>query len=442
MYNLKIKSLVKHYNQPLLEGVDISHTGQGVIALIGDNGSGKSTLLKILAGLEEPDSGEVIWDKKPTIGFLTQEIEGGEALSGGQKKLLRLADLLYSGLYDVVILDEPDNHLDLENKIWLEEALAAFGGLVILISHDRAFLENVSTKIWLLENHQVRTFPFGYAKFKAVYEEEEEANAKLYKTQLKEKKRLEEMAEMFHRKSLIGAYRNTQKRLARHLAAMVDDPAKKKGAITISVKEEDRQIKKKTAVLIKDLVFGYTGELLFDHANLHLFVGDKVALLSPNGTGKSTLVNLLLEKLKPVSGEAKVGSNLRVGYYSQEHNETLPLEETPLSVFAKRHPLSDHEIEAVLKKFFFNKQTIRSKIWTLSGGQKSRLQLALFLYENPNLLILDEPTNHLDLKSVMALEKFLQGFSGTLLLVSHDRELVKNTCDKIYAIQNKKISET
>ncbi|MFZ2202414.1 MAG: ABC-F family ATP-binding cassette domain-containing protein [Microgenomates group bacterium] len=442
MYNLKIKHLVKHYNQPLLEGINLGHTGKDIIAFIGDNGSGKSTLLKILAGIEQEDSGEVSWDGPHSIGYLTQEIADHESLSGGEKKITKLAELLYSNQYDVVLLDEPDNHLDLDNKIWLEEALTAFNGLVIMISHDRAFLSNVSTKIWLLENHQIKTYPFGYSKFKAVYEEEESAKADLYKTQSKETMRLAKMALMFRDKGFIGAYHNTQKRLERLKAEMTENPLAKKAAITIQTHLENKVIKRKTAILVKDLVFSYGDQLLFDKANLHLFVQDKTALLSPNGTGKSTLINLLLGKLTPLSGEAKIGPNLRVGYYSQEHSATLPSEETPLSIFANRHPLFDYEVEAILKKFFFNRQTIRSKIWTLSGGQKSRLQLALFLYTNPDLLILDEPTNHLDLKSVEALESFLKEYQGTVLLVSHDRELVGNVCGSIYTIANHHLVET
>ena len=442
MYNLKIKNLVKHYNQLLLEGINLGHTGKGIIAFIGDNGSGKSTLLKILAGIEQEDSGEVSWDGPHSIGYLTQEITDYETISGGEKKITKLAELLYSGQYDVVLLDEPDNNLDLTNKIWLENALAVYNGLVIMISHDRAFLANVSTKIWLLENHTIKTYPFGYTKFKQVYEEEESAKVDLFKTQSKEVKRLADMALMFRDKGFIGAYHNTQKRLERLKAEMVENPAVKKAAITIQTHLENKVIKRKTAILVKDLVFGYDDQLIFDKANLHLFVQDKTALLSPNGTGKSTLINLLLGKLTPLSGEAKVGPNLRVGYYSQEHSATLPPEETPLSIFANRHPLFDYEVEAILKKFFFNRQTIRSKIWTLSGGQKSRLQLALFLYTNPDLLVLDEPTNHLDLKSVLALETFLKEYEGTVLLVSHDRELVKNTCHRVYTISKHQIIET
>lgn len=439
MYHLKIKNLVKHYNQPLLEGVNLSHSGRGVVALIGDNGSGKSTLLKIIAGLEEADSGSIEWDTHINIGYLTQEITDYESLSGGQKKLTKLAELLYSNQYDVIILDEPDNHLDLDNKLWLESALKEYGGLVIMISHDRAFLENISTEVWLLEDHQIKTYPFGYKKFVEVFEEETKAQADLYRTQAKEEKRLAEMALVFRDKGFIGAYHNTEKRLERLRAIKVKDPKARQAKIILESHLENKVIKKKTAILVKNLVFGYDERLVFDQANLHLFVQDKVALLSPNGTGKSTLINLLLGKLTPISGEAKIGPNLKVGYYSQEHSATLPLEETPLSIFAKTFPLFDYQIEAILRKFFFTKQTMKSKIYTLSGGQKSRLQLALFLYQNPDLFILDEPTNHLDLKSVAALEEFLVNFAGTVLLVSHDRHLVKHVAQEIFQIKNRQI---
>ncbi len=436
MYGLKIKNLVKHYNQPLLEGIEISHTGKGIVALVGDNGSGKSTLLRIIAKLEEQDSGEVIWDSPVDIGYLTQEITELDNLSGGQKKIAKLSELIYSNQFDVIILDEPDNHLDLDNKIWLEEALKSFDGLVLMISHDRTFLDNVSTKVWLLENHQIKTYPFGYQKFTQVYKEEEEAAADLHKTQVKEEKRLKAMALTFRDKGFIGAYHNTQKRLERLQAEMVGDPRQKQASIVIKSKIEAKVIANKTAILIKNLTFGYPDRLLFWDANLHLAVQDKVGLLSPNGTGKSTLVKLLLGKLTPQSGEAKIGPNIKVGYYSQEHSMTLDPEGTPLSIFMEHYPLFDYQVEAILRRFFFSKNTMRSKVRTLSGGQKSRLQLSLFLYSNPDLLILDEPTNHLDLKSIAALENFLIDFEGTILLVSHDREMLNNVCDRIYSISH------
>lgn len=441
MYNLKVTSLAKNYNQPLLEGVSFSHTGPGVVALIGDNGTGKSTLLKIIAGLESADSGEISWDREPVIGYLTQEITDYTSLSGGQKKIAKIAELIYSNLYDVIILDEPDNHLDLANKLWLEKALADFHGLIIMISHDRVFLSRVTDEIWLLENHAIKVYRYGYAKFRQVYEEEETAKADLFKTQSKEIKRLADMALVFRDKGFIGAYHNTQKRIERLKEVMVDNPAQKQAQITLKTRLASKTIIGKTAILIKDLVFGYDGNIIFDHANLHLSVSDKVALLSPNGTGKSTLIKLLLGELTPLSGIAKIGEGLKVGYYSQEHEQTLSLEETPLSIFMAKYPLFEYEVENIMRKFFFNRETVRGKVWTLSGGQKSRLQLALFLYSNPDLLILDEPTNHLDIKSITALENFLVDYAGTVLLISHDRELVERTCERSYTISKRQIKE-
>jgi len=438
--SLKAVNISKTYADHLLEGVDLSHSGKGIVAFIGDNGSGKSTFLKMLSGQEIPDTGTIEWSGVDSVGSMPQEIVSDESLSGGQKKIAVLADLLFSNQHDVLLLDEPDNHLDLDAKIWLEEYLPAFNGLIIMISHDRTLLEKVSTHTWLVEDHKIRTFPFGYKKFREVYEKEQEDLLHKYKTQLAEKKRLEEMAEMFHRKSLIGAYRNTQKRLERHVSEMVANPVAKKASIAIQSKMETKIIKKKTAILITDLVFGYNPkELLFDHANLHLYVQDKVALLSPNGTGKSTLVKLLLhDHLTPISGTAKIGEGLKVGYYSQDHADRLPLDETPMQLFTKRYSLHDYQVDNILRRFFFTKNHIKSQIRTLSGGQKSRLQLALFLYQNPDLLILDEPTNHLDLKSIAALENFLIEYPGTILLISHDRELLNKVCTSTYKIKNKK----
>lgn len=445
MINLKITKLQKSYNQPLLDDVTLSHTGKGVVALIGDNGSGKSTLLKILAGLEEQESGRIQWSWEPRIGYLTQEIENLPTLSGGQKKLALLADLIYSNLYDVLLLDEPDNHLDIDNKEWLAQAIKSFNGLIIMISHDRHLLKDVSTHTWLVEDREIRTYPFGYAKFVQAYQEEKQSLEHLYHVQQREHQRLEALVERFKNKATYSTdnakyYRALKKRLARFESEMVVDPKSRDVTIELNSKITTKQIKHKLAINVRDLYFGYPDNPVFDGAELFLEVGDKVALISPNGSGKSTLIKLIMGQLEPISGTAKVGENLKVGYYSQEHLETLPKDSTPLKCFIERFPLRDYQAEEILRKFYFSKHTANSKIWTLSGGQKSRLQLALFLYTNPDLLILDEPTNHLDLKSVGALENFLREYEGTLLLISHDRDLVKNVADIAYEVKNRRIN--
>ncbi len=441
MISLKVSGLQKSYNQPLIDNITFNHVGDGVVALIGDNGSGKSTFLKILAGLEEQDGGKIEWGSAVKVGYLTQEIDNLPELSGGQKKITMLVDLIYSGEYDVLMLDEPDNHLDIENKQWLASAIKSFSGLVIMISHDRHLLKQITDYTWLVEDREIRTYPFGYAKFVVEYEKERNDLERLHAVQEKEHKRLLELVERFRQKAASGPkvaryYHALQKRLARFEGEMVDDPKKKDVKIELTTKTTAKQIKNKLSILVRNLSFSYGKNIVFKNADFFMEVGDKVALVSGNGTGKSTLIKLILGLLEPQEGTARVGDNLKVGYYSQDHLETLPADGTPISVFCSKFPIADYEAASVLKKFYFSKQTIKSKIWTLSGGQKARLQLALFLYTNPDVLILDEPTNHLDIRSVSALEEFLVDYQGSILLISHDHDLLNNVCDVAYEIKN------
>lgn len=444
MISLKVSGLQKSYNQPLIDNISFNHVGDGVVALIGDNGSGKSTFLKILAGLEEQDGGKIEWGSEVKVGYLTQEIDSMPELSGGQKKVALLVDLIYSGEYDVLLLDEPDNHLDIENKQWLASAIKSFSGLVIMISHDRHLLKQITDYTWLVEDREIRTYPFGYAKFVVEYDKERSDMEHLHAVQEKEHKRLLELVERFRQKAASGPkvaryYHALQKRLARFEGEMVDDPKKKDVKIQLSSKTTAKQIKNKLSILVRNLSFGYGENVIFKNTDFFMEVGDKVALVSGNGTGKSTIIKLILGMLEPQEGTARVGDNLKVGYYSQDHLETLPADGTPISVFCSKFPVADYEAASVLKKFYFSKQTIKSKIWTLSGGQKARLQLALFLYTNPDVLILDEPTNHLDIRSVSALEEFLVDYQGSVLLISHDHDLLNNVCDVAYEIKDNQL---
>lgn len=444
MISLKVDGLTKQYNQPLLEKVEFSFSGKGVVGFIGDNGSGKSSFLRILSGEDQSFMGRFVWSGEPSIGYMPQEIMGRDYLSGGQKKMEKLASLIYGESHDVLLLDEPDNHLDFEGKEWLSEALEGFGGLVVMISHDRDFLEQNTSFIWLIEDRKIRTFPYGYEKFSKTDYLEKNYLEKLYRRQVKEKKRLEVLVKEFgkvasYNSKRAAAYRSMQKRLNRHTENMVQDPGRLKGSISLNSKLSKKKMKRKTAIFVKDLEFGYGDELVFSQANLHLEVGEKVALVSPNGSGKSTLIKLLLGELKADAGFARIGVNLDHGYYSQEHAESLDQTQTPIKVLMDEHPLFEYQAKEILKKFLFSEQTTKSRIDTLSGGQKSRLQLALFLYKSPDVLLLDEPTNHLDIKSILALENFLCEYKGTVLLISHDKRLIKNVCEKIYLMEDGKI---
>ena len=445
MIGLKISKLSKSYNQPLLDDVSLDHSGEGIVGLIGDNGSGKSTLLKILAGVEEQNSGMFEWLGDVRLGYLNQEIVGLEGLSGGQKKIALLSDLFYSGDFNCLLLDEPDNHLDLDHKQWLISAIKNFGGLVIIISHDRHLLKQITTHTWLVEDREVRTYSFSYEKFVKEYEKERQDQEHLFSVQQKEHKRLSDLVAIFKVRAAGGPkaaryYHALQKRLARFEAEMVKDPKRLDVKIDLKAKTTSKQIKNKLSIMVKELNFGYGQHKIFDNAEFFMEVGEKVGFSSPNGSGKTTLIKLITGDLVPSSGVARIGENLKYGYYSQDHLESLPENETPLKLVTNKFPLTDYQAADLLKKFYFSKQTMNSKVWTLSGGQKARLQLALFLYTNPDVLILDEPTNHLDIRSVNALEEFLKEYQGAILLISHDQDLLENVVDIQYEIKNYKVA--
>lgn len=439
---LQVSHLSKSFNNPLFEGVNLAAYEPVKIGLIGDNGSGKSTFLKILAGLETADAGNVVFSKNAKIGYLEQEIVSDTYnVSGGEKKILRLTELFYSD-YDILLLDEPDNHLDLDHKLWFEQLVKDFPGIVIVISHDRRFLENAVDKIWFLEEKQIKEYPFNYSKFKNIYEGEMESRQHLWEVQEKERKRLEDVVEQMRVRAaanskLAGRYRGTVKRYEKFVANMVQKPPQaKKLAMEIDLSKQHRR---KTAVYLKDIAKSYGANQVIKDITLHVFCGEKIAIAAPNGSGKTTLLNIIVDKIKADSGESRIGPALKLGYYAQEHLQALDEHSNLVDELQKSAPFTHYDAISYLKKFLFHENQIKMEVRFLSGGQKSRLQLAKFLATNPDILILDEPTNHLDLKTVLALENFLKDYPGALILVSHDRQLVDNVVDTVYELKDGKL---
>jgi ATP-binding cassette, subfamily F, member 3 len=369
--SLKVTNLAKTYDRPLFEGVNLNVEGPAKIALIGDNGSGKSTLLKMLAGKESLPSGSVRWGKDAKVGYLEQEIvrEFDEA-SGGEKKILRLAQLFYSD-YNVLLLDEPDNHLDLENKRWFEQLVADFPGLVIVISHDRTFLRRAVDRIWLLEEGRVSDFPFNYDKFQDVYEGQMTARWHLWAVQEKERKRLEALVKEYQRraamsKDLASQYKSMLKRYDRFLAEMIEKPPETK-KLNLAV-DLEKQHKRKTAVFLKGLTKTYGNHEVLKDLSLHVFCGDKIAVNAPNGSGKSTLLNIISGRLPFDAGEVYLGPNLKVGYYTQEHTEALNDNATLVDELQKDVHLHHFDAVNYLKRFMFTDAQIASPVKYLSGG--------------------------------------------------------------------------
>jgi len=435
---LQITNLSKTFNDLLFENINISLAGEAKIGLIGDNGCGKSTLLKMLTSEVPPEVGEIRWNSGVQIGYLPQEIDDEiDSVSGGEKKIIKLAQLFYGG-YDVLLLDEPDNHLDIEHREWFSDLVRDFPGIIIVISHDRKFLRKSTDHIWHMEEKTLRAYKYGYEKFRDIYEGEREARQHLWETQEKERKRLADFVKRMRIKanandSFAGQLSNAVKRYEKFASEMVEKPPKEK-TLNLNIKLAD-QSKKKTAIHIKNLYKSYNRPVLIG-LNLHMFCGEKVAILAPNGSGKSTLLNIIVGKQKATSGEVHIGNDLKMGFYNQQHLGTLDENATLIEEIQKTKGTFYYDAIGYLKRFKFDENQIKSPVKFLSGGQKSRLQLAKFFSLNPDILILDEPTNHLDLKTVLALENFLKEYKGTLILVSHDLELVANTVEEVYDLSN------
>lgn len=440
--SLQVTNLSKGFVNPLFWNVNLNVFGSEKIALIGDNGSGKSTFLRILGGLENADSGSVFWNKNAKIGYLEQEIVSSDyAVSGGEQKIIKITELFY-GEYDVLLLDEPDNHLDLDHKEWFDQLVAEFSGMVVVISHDRAFLQKSITKTWHLEEKRIIQYDFGYDKFKEIYEKNMESRQHLWDTQEKERLRLAEIVKQFRVKAarndaLAKQLHSAEKRYDRFVENMIERPPQAK---TAQIKTNTMaQPARKTALQIKGICKAYGKHTVLQNINLHIFCGEKIAIEAPNGSGKSTLLNILVNKVSQDAGEFHFGPSLKIGYYAQEHLQALDEHISMVEELQKAYPISYYDAIAYLKRFLFSSDQAKSEIRFLSGGQKSRLQLAKFLATNPDILILDEPTNHLDLKTILALEEFLKDYFGTLVLVSHDRELVSNVVTSHYQLQSGKL---
>ena len=437
--SLHVSGVSKAFAKPLFEGVILNVEKPVHIALIGDNGSGKSTFLKMLAGLETIPEGQIVWGKDAKVGYLEQEIGGDlDTVSGVERKIIKIAQLFYSD-NNVLLLYEPDNHLYLDNKAWFEKLVKSYPGIVVIISHDRTFLRSAVDRIWLLEEEKIQDFPFGYNKFQDVYEENISARKHLWETQEKERQRLENLVAEFQKKAAASAkmanqYHAMVTRYNRFVDSMVAKPQEKKN-LSLNV-NLDKQHKRKTAVFLKNLSKSYGDNHVLKDLNLHVFCGEKIAINAPNGSGKSTLLNIISGRISFDSGEVYLGPNLKIGYYTQEHTQALNENATMIDELQKDVHLHYYDAVNYLKRFMFAEAQISSQIKYLSGGQKSRLQLAKFLGTNPDVLILDEPTNHLDLKTVLSLENFLIDYSGTLILVSHDRELVDHVCSRTLSIYN------
>lgn len=468
----------------ILSGIEVYISPGDKICLIGRNGSGKSSLLKVIEGNYELDSGELFKDPSVSIGYLSQDVkpqgelsvqdfvlegvedpennryladivltelklDGGVALqncSGGQLRRAALAKVLVMQP-SILLLDEPTNHLDIATIEWLESYVKSYQGAVICISHDKAFLTNVTNKIWWLDRGVLRKSGKGFATFEEWQEQviiQEEATLR------KMNRKLEAETDWLHGGVTARRKRN-QKRLTslRALRESIQQHSSKLSFAKTKLKAEiDAEVKKTKFIIEADNIsFAYDDKPLVSNFSFRVIKGEKIGLIGANGSGKSTFVKLLTKEIEPAAGRVKHGTNLEISYFDQYRTLLNPSQSlrqvlcpTGGDQVFFQNGTSMH-VAGYLKKFMFDPRQLSAKVATLSGGEANRLLLAKTLINPGNLLILDEPTNDLDMDSLEILLDLLVDYQGTLFIVSHDRDFLARLVTRTLIFKNGEITD-
>ncbi|MGW8120596.1 ABC-F family ATP-binding cassette domain-containing protein [Staphylococcus xylosus] len=514
MILLQLNDLTKSFDgEDIFNNVDFEVKTGERIGIVGRNGAGKSTLMKIIAGVEDYDSGHISKSKNLKLGYLTQQmtlntdqtvfeemskpfeamkkleqemkletdwlaqhadeydsetykthIDRYESLSnqfeqqdgyqyeskiktvlqglnfseadfdrpindfsGGQKTRLSLAQMLLSEP-DLLLLDEPTNHLDMETTQWLESYLNYFKGAIVIISHDRYFLDKIVTQIYDVALGDVQHYVGNYAQFIDQRDKYYEKRMQEYENQQAQIKRLETFVDKnIARASTTGMAKSRRKmleKIERINKPMID-------AKSANIQFEFDRNTGNDVFHIKNLEIGYESPIT-KGITFEVTKGDHIAIIGPNGIGKSTLIKTIADIQKALNGTITTGANLKIGYYDQKQAE-FKSNKTILDYLWDQYPtMNEKDIRAVLGRFLFVQEDVKKIINDLSGGEKARLQLALLMLERNNVLILDEPTNHLDIDSKEMLEQALANFKGTILFVSHDRYFINELANKVY----------
>ncbi|MEC5302331.1 MULTISPECIES: ABC-F family ATP-binding cassette domain-containing protein [Staphylococcus] len=516
MILLQLNDLTKSFDgEDIFNNVDFEVKTGERIGIVGRNGAGKSTLMKIIAGVEDYDSGHISKSKNLKLGYLTQQmtlntdqtvfeemskpfeamknleqemkletdwlaqhateydtetykshIDRYEALSnqfeqqdgyqyeskiktvlhglnfseadfdrpindfsGGQKTRLSLAQMLLSEP-DLLLLDEPTNHLDMDTTQWLESYLNYFKGAIVIISHDRYFLDKIVTQIYDVALGDVQHYVGNYAQFIDQRDKYYEKRMQEYESQQAEIKRLETFVDKnIARASTTGMAKSRRKmleKIERINKPMID-------AKSANIQFEFDRNTGNDVFHIKNLEIGYESPIT-KGITFEVTKGDHIAIIGPNGIGKSTLIKTIANIQNALNGSITTGANLKIGYYDQKQAE-FKSNKTILDYLWDQYPtMNEKDIRAVLGRFLFVQEDVKKIINDLSGGEKARLQLALLMLERNNVLILDEPTNHLDIDSKEMLEQALANFKGTILFVSHDRYFINELANKVYDV--------
>ncbi len=466
----------------VLDHIDFSVKGREKIAVVGRNGAGKTTLLRLISGelsLDRDDKNfgkGIKTDRELSIGFLHQQsfqdvektveqeiislineedifsreryyfekeydrIFTGfgfqkedkkkkiKQFSGGEQTKLALIKLLLSKP-DILLLDEPTNHLDIASVEWLEEYLTSYEKAVIMVSHDRFFVDRTTEIIYELADGKLTRYVGNYTEYKRQKEKQREVQQKKYDAQQKEIARLNELIEKFKHKPKKASMARSKKKVLERMQR-VERPDKEE-AYVFKEKLEPITLGAKNVLETEHLKIGYTIEHPIKELTLRIRRGQKIAVLGANGAGKSTFFKTIIGELPPISGKYVIGNGIMTGYFDQ-HSGEISSEKRVEEYFGECFPkLTEKEKRQVLGKYLFRLQKANMKISDLSGGEKSRLVLAEILESRPNFLVLDEPTNHMDLPAKETMESAFAAYTGTMLFISHDRYFVSKIADAL-----------
>lgn len=462
------------------------------LGLIGPNGAGKSTLFGLILGEEKPDTGTIEWERGADFGYLPQEsapagdetilhiatsgkklepdeddydidytleprakkilaglgFKEGDALklaktfSGGWVMRAHLARLLVAEPA-LLLLDEPTNHLDLEALLWFQEYLTRYPGGLVVISHDRAFLNALCTGMLELRSGSLNYYHGNYDNYLTEKEARKAQQAAAFKTQQREIAHLQVFVDRFGAKaSMASRAKSKEKQIERLKEAAVEEPTEELRKMNFKFPQPPRSGLK--VIDLKHVRQSYGSHVVYSDLNFAAERGQRIVLVGPNGAGKSTLLKILAGVIEIQGGERDLGSNVVPGYFAQNRLDNLDADatvfENVMSLRTNENQLTEQQARAILGAFLFRKDDVHKPISVLSGGEKSRLALARILVKPPNLLLMDEPTTHLDIQSIDALVHALKNYEGTLIFISHDVHFIRALAQNVLHVHSGRLT--
>jgi ATP-binding cassette, subfamily F, member 3 len=474
---LTVSGLSKRFGgRTLFADVSFPVNREDRIGLVGPNGAGKSTLFSLILGQESPDDGQITFQRGISLGFLPQEsapagdetvleiatshhttAADGESvakakrllsglsfresdfdrpareMSGGWVMRAHLARLLVQEP-DLLMLDEPTNHLDLEALLWFQEYLKNYPGAILMISHDREFLNQLVTNIFEIRLSKVFRYRGNYDEFLVQREANELNMLAAYKNQQKEIARLQDFADRFRAKASKASQAQSKLKQIERID-LVEAPTADNKEVSFSFPQPQRSGLK--AIKLENIHHAYGSHVVYSGVDFESERGERVVLVGPNGAGKSTLLKILAGVIAPSEGVRTLGHNVKAGYYSQYRVEMLNPERTVLEeALDTPQRVTEQSIRTLLGCFLFRGDDVFKRVSVLSGGEKSRLALVKILLDPPNLLLMDEPTTHLDMPSIDALISALQQFEGTLIFISHDVYFIRAIAKQVVHVKD------